>query len=249
MLRPVMGMSTTEPTATAVDHTSSTGLIRAFEVFSILSFLVMEAWFAWELWPHTETSPWVIGIALFSGYIFADWISGFVHWLADTWGHPEMPVIGRALIGPFREHHVDPKGITRHGFIETNGNNCFMTLPVGLVVLQLDLDADWKIFTVAFWAATFLWTLFTNQFHKWAHLDAPGPIISALQKSRLILSVEHHDIHHRAPFDTHYCITTGWCNRIMAVTRFWRALEWLVTRTTGVRPRVDDLERVGVKTG
>ena len=67
------------------------------------------------------------------------------------------------------------------------------------------------IFSLFLCLAAFL----TNQFHKWAHMDTPPAFVSWLQEWGVILSREHHDIHHQSPYDTYYCITTGFWNPLL----------------------------------
>ena len=77
-------------------------------------------------------------------------------------------------------------------------------------------------------AAFCFWGVPTNQIHYWAHSPQPPAWVAWLQRRRLILSPDHHDLHHASPFATHYCITTGWCNSLLARLGFWRGLERLV---------------------
>jgi hypothetical protein len=220
---------------------------RLLEILSIASFWGLTATIAYKLWPHADRYGWLLVAALAFGFILADFIGGFVHWLGDTWGSTDMPILGKALIRPFREHHVDEKAITRHDYIETNGANCMVAVPVALMLVCLPLDIEgWvapALFTVASLGSMIFWVMMTNQIHKWSHLDeAETPaVLKVLQRLHLVLPPGHHQIHHTAPFDTYYCITTGWLNWPLAKIGFYRHLERLVTATLGLIPRKDDI--------
>ncbi|MBX5482626.1 MAG: fatty acid desaturase family protein [Myxococcaceae bacterium] len=215
--------------------------IRRFEIACIALFAVAVTVQAIRMVRPAMENPWLMVAAFAAGYLFADFVSGFVHWLADTWGSVDMPIIGKALLRPFREHHVDQKAIIHHDFIETNGNNCGICVPAGLAALFVPLEDPLVFFLMAWLLWSMIWVMGTNQFHKWAHMDRPPGWVAVLQKLHLVLPPEHHQIHHTPPYATHYCITTGWLNRPLAAIRFFRVLEWIVTTTTGVIPRADDL--------
>lgn len=214
---------------------------RFVEIASILAFVTLWPWLASALLPALAEAPLMTPLAILLGYLGADFISGFFHWLFDTWGRPETPVIGRTLVRTFREHHVDPLAITRHDFIETNGSN--MLAGAALAALGLafrggdrgaQLLAGCLLFTALFLAMT-------SQIHKWAHMDAPPALVRLLQRSRILLSKEAHALHHEQPFLRSYCITCGWLNGTLHFFRFFRGLERLVTAITGALPRADDL--------
>ncbi|MEO8504557.1 MAG: fatty acid desaturase family protein [Acidobacteriota bacterium] len=211
---------------------------RKVELAAIVSFVVLAAFLVLRLVGSAPGAhAWAIAAAALLGYVAADFMSGFVHWLFDTWGSLATPVLGQNFIRPFREHHWDPKAITRHDFVETNGNNCLASLPMMLGACWIPTRTTAGLFAVAFIVALALGIFATNQFHKWAHADGPGRWVKLLQNGRVILPVEHHRIHHVAPYETHYCITVGWLNPLLAATDFYARLERGITALTGVEPR------------
>jgi ubiquitin-conjugating enzyme E2 variant len=208
------------------------------------SVLGFSTWLSHTAWTTmgAEQLPWVAATALLA-YLGADLLSGLVHWAADRLGDERTPILGPALIRPFREHHADPLAITHHDFVETNGNNCIVAAPVLMLVLFLmPRETGVLFYTCVVIACTALFVFCTNQFHKWAHQKNPAPLIRLMQRAGLILSPEHHVIHHTAPRDKYYCITVGWMNPVLEKIRFFRFLEKAISRIhpRALRPHPDD---------
>jgi ubiquitin-conjugating enzyme E2 variant len=219
---------------------------RLLETCSVLVFVVLYGFAlararSLDLGSHAL----LLGGAFFAGMVAADLVSGLVHWLADTWGTVEVPILGPTLIKNFREHHADPKALTRKGLIETNGDNCMIVLPAPIWSLFVPVDdarPEW-LFVYAFSLSLTFWIMLTNQIHKWAHLewDELSAPVRFLMRTRLILSVAEHKIHHTIPYESHYCITTGWLNAPLARIGFFRWMEWAAWRVTGAIPRENDI--------
>jgi ubiquitin-conjugating enzyme E2 variant len=64
--------------------------------------------------------------------------------------------------------------------------------------------------------------------------------VRALQRCGVLLGHAEHAAHHEQPYDVHYCITTGWCNRPAEAIGFFRHLERAITFLTRAHPRDDD---------
>lgn len=219
---------------------------RAVEVLSIVTFLGLTGYIVYRLGAGSLGADWlVLGAGAFAGYVGSDFTSGLVHWGFDTWGSIYTPVVGASFIRPFREHHFDEKAITRHDFIQTNGNNCLVATPVLAATLLVPAvhGQPWGQFLATMLLFVCVGTMATNQIHKWSHTDEPPRLVAALQHWHLILPPVHHTTHHSAPFDNYYCITTGWLNAGLRSIRFFRVMERLVTAILGVQPRQDDLAR------
>ena len=202
--------------------------MRLVDASSMAVFFFFQYLIACEVYAHLDagTATWLLPLAFVLGYVTADFVSGFVHFLADNIGSTRTPFFGPVFIRPFREHHIDPLAITRHDFLEVNGANCLISLPVLIGTWYfVPVHGTASMFFVAY-IGLFLFGIFlTNQFHSWAHNPDPPAWIRGLQRTGLILGPEHHARHHTPPFNTYYCITCGWLNPILARTRLFDRLK------------------------
>jgi ubiquitin-conjugating enzyme E2 variant len=210
---------------------------RALEIASIVIFfaaLFSLGYRAAEaVSAETPVNRWPLAMSVLGGYLLADFLSGVAHWAGDTVGDERTPIIGRNFVTPFRMHHVDPKDITRHDFIETNGNSSIASIPaLAALLVVMPRTPGPLLYLCLLLAIAALFVFCTNQFHKWAHADTAPPAVRWLQRAGIILSPQHHAIHHAAPHDKYYCITVGWMNPLLTRIAFFRACEvvmgWVV---------------------
>lgn len=232
-------------------HHDLSGVQFIFSSLSIAVACLLLGIFAARIAAHVDLLQWWVPVVSAAGVATADFMSGLIHWAADTWGRDDLPFIGRRLLFAFRIHHLNPDDFLRRRFVDTNGEVASVAIPALLALLALPLDTVWgsrfAVFGFGFCAIGML----TNQIHQWAHMSSPPRLVRILQDHGLILGRTQHEAHHERPYDTRYCITTGWCNGPLEATSFFRLLESAVTGLTGARPRLDDRryeERYGVRT-
>jgi len=208
------------------------------ELFGIGAFAALAALIGTEVYVGAAAFgyAWLLPAVAVVAYLAADLASGFVHFLADNFGSERTPILGPNFIGPFRDHHVDPTGITRNDFVDNNGNNSLASVsPMILVYLFVSVAATaWGYLFGAFFLMVCLAVLLTNQFHKWAHMERPPGWVRRLQLWGLVLSKEHHDVHHESPYDI------GVWNPLLDRTRFFERAERLIRRAI---PGTDPLLR------
>jgi ubiquitin-conjugating enzyme E2 variant len=225
------------------DHggTLQTYWFEALSFFAALGLILTHSltlWQARSLW-----SPWLL-LAVALAWPAADFISGLVHWMADTWGTEEFPILGPRFIRPFRVHHITPNSFLTCNFLDTNGDTCLIAIPTLLGFYLIPVNSLGGLFALTFGVAFCIFAIPTNQIHQWAHMPKPPRWVQFMQRSGMILSKKEHARHHKLPYAGYYCITNGFCNNILERLRFFRVLEWIITSITGIPPRQEEAKRI-----
>lgn len=225
--------------------------VEYFCLFTALALFIYDVVRAGRFMAHAPDSDWTVAAlavpSIFGAILLADLTSGIAHWGLDTWGSTATLVFG-LLIRSFREHHVDQTAMTKHDFVETNGDNAMATIPMLAIIALMPISCS-GITSVSFhfFVITFsLFIAFTNEFHKWSHQHRPNPIAKFCMANSITLTPKNHRVHHTGAHDHSYCITTGWLNPFLDSINFWRNLESLVTAVTGEIPRANDQALLGV---
>lgn len=162
---------------------------------------------------------------LITCWIAADFLSGFYHWLEDRYAKDDWPIIGKHIAKPNKFHHQVPSAFLASSYWTRNWTTFAVALPV---------------FAMTFpnkWCLIFAMVSQANEVHAWTHQKC-NRLIRAAQSTGILQSPREHGLHHRTPFDCRYCAMSNWLNPFLDESGFWLLLEFIVEKTTGIKPFV-----------
>ena len=172
---------------------------------------------------------------LVATWLVTDFISGIVHWLEDSYGHPHMPLVGSYITKPDLLHHYQPRKFVTNSWFSSSDLLLILCSAALLIALALG-----RLSPMVFVGAVL--GVNANQVHKWCHRTPRenGALITALQRLHLVQTPRQHHRHHVGNKDAGYCVLTGFLNPILDGCRFWRVIEWTIFTIFRIRKRNDD---------
>lgn len=153
--------------------------------------------------------------------LLADFVTGLVHWLEDSYWSPETPILGKWIVLPNLEHHKNGQAFLEKTWLQSSWD----LLLVGILIITFAYFMNHLTWEVLLFV---ILSVNANQIHKWAHITRyknKPKIIGFLQKIQILQTTQHHGQHHRKPNNTHYCTITNVLNPILDKIHFWRGLE------------------------
>lgn len=168
-------------------------------------------------------------LQLLLGWLIADFLSGFFHWLEDRVLWVGIPVIGKHVVVPNRLHHTEPAAFTRSSLLSRNSTTWIPVLAIAVLWY-------WLAGVSLVWLGALAGGLVVTEIHVAAHrTHHPDSIWRMLQEIGIVQSFRQHSRHHRGAMDRSYCILTGWLNPLLDWLRVWELLERLL-ETIGLEP-------------
>jgi len=207
--------------------------------------LAMIALLAGHLDALAAAWPWTLAMIL-AGLYAADFVSGLLHWAFDTWFNERNNSVRRMVL-LVREHHIYPGRIFSYGIWYEAGVLSWFALVLSWPLFTLTLmpgllPAPERYSPAVAGVTVSLCVVFMLEFHKVGHRVRRGRLVRLLQRSRLLLSAEHHLRHHAREHDGYYCLINGWADLTLGSLGIFRALERILSAVTGAIPRENDRE-------
>jgi ubiquitin-conjugating enzyme E2 variant len=173
-----------------------------------------------------------IGVQLVLCLMLTDFMTGAFHWLEDSYGSADWPIVGPAVIEPNLEHHERPRAMVANSWFESAKAPLGAVAVIGAGALAAGVFS-WQLGVILLLGAN------ANEVHKWAHRTRRenSASINWLHDRGWLQTPRHHGMHHGGKKDSHYCILTNALNPMLDRLGFWRWLERALERISGIAPR------------
>lgn len=158
-------------------------------------------------------------------WIVADFITGIIHWWEDTYGNPNWPIIGKYVVKPNLIHHKQPTKLLEGSYWTRINTSFFAAAIIGGVFWFIGIRS-WQIMMCLLFCTQ------GNEIHAMSHRPdrKNSKVTLFLQKTGIFQSKKMHRWHHKAPYETNFCIMSDFVNPILNRIGFWRKLEWLILK-------------------
>ncbi|MEW6282081.1 MAG: fatty acid desaturase CarF family protein, partial [Candidatus Eremiobacterota bacterium] len=170
--------------------------------------------------------------SLFAGYAAADLGSGFFHHFIDNYPDEHTPVIG-AMAKEFQEHHFRTYDLLESTFLDNCENAGKFIAPAAVASAAINPHYAVQAAFLAFSLGSYL----AQGSHRWTHTKDVPAIGKFMQKVGLAQGKKSHAIHHRMPWDDHYCIVNGMWNPLASKIDLWRRVENFYYKAFGAEPK------------
>ena len=182
---------------------------------SIISIFTDLSFFRWT-WYLLQT---------FLLWIAADFITGIIHWWEDAYGNPNWKIIGKYIVEPNLVHHKQPNKLLEGSYWTRINTSFFAAAIIGMILYLLGLHS-WQIIV------GLLFCIQGNEIHAMSHRPdkTTSRLVRFLQKTGLFQSKKMHRWHHKAPYDTNFCIMSDFVNPTLNKIQFWKKLEHLILK-------------------
>ena len=160
----------------------------------------------------------------------ADFLTGVFHFWMDVYGRSEIPILGKYVVDVNIIHHKYPRKMIQNSYLVLTWTSWVTAFLLwGLSVLIFGFY--WEVLAALIYGSN------ANLIHKWTHQTTKenGGFVTFLQSTGIIQSRKHHGWHHKAPFDTNYCILTDWLNPMLHKMKFWEFIVWTL-KVVGIKP-------------
>lgn len=172
------------------------------------------------------------------GYLLADFVVACFHWFEDTYLdiHTKYSLLREIAINN-ELHHYKPRLIIIYNPLQSIRDQSIASVLSVCIISVIHRNMVFKYYSI--WATFVIFVSLSNYIHQLAHLrsNEKHSIILFLQKLGLILSSDHHAVHHHSSPDNTYGVLNSYTNHIYDRLRIWRGLEFIIQILFRISPR------------